>query len=188
LRSPIQSRAAALAAFTLLAGAAQAQGLDARWGLRWGQTPEEVRTQVKGWSELPPKGDMTLFIVASSHLRHPAFPKQVVGFRAGRLVEVRTVSKLFTEDPEGREGKLAHFGVGLPLQARYGKPSKVYEEMLPPDRQPTDGFYACLQADGCGLWARTWEHAEAYVVLELKPGNLPRSGWLVLRAMEPATH
>lgn len=76
---PVQSlRATVLAAFTLLAGAAQAQGFDARWGLRWGQSPEEVRTQVTGWSELPPKGDMALFIVASSHFRHPAFPMQVV--------------------------------------------------------------------------------------------------------------
>jgi len=180
-------RAAALVAFILLTGAAQAQGFDARWGLHWGQSPEEVRTQVKGWRALPPNEDMSLFIVTSTHFRHPAYPMQVVGFRAGRLVEVRTVSKLFTEDPEGREGKLAHFGQGLSLQARYGKPSKVYEEMLPPDRQPAEGFYACLRADGCGLWARTWEHADAYVVLELKPGNVPRSGWLVLRAMEPTS-
>lgn len=183
----IQSlRGAALTAFFLLATAVQAQGFDARWGLRWGQSPEEVRAQVNGWRELPPNGDMVLFAVASRHFRHPAFPMQVVVFRAKRLVEVRTVSKLFTDDPDGREGKLAHFGLGIPLQARYGKPTKVYEEMLSPDRQPADGFYACLKQEDCGLWARTWEHGEAYVVLELKAGNVPRSGWLVLRAMEPA--
>lgn len=180
-------RAALLAGFMLLVGGAgQAQGLDARWGLRWGQSPEEVRTQVSTWRELSASGDMARFIVTSSRVRHPAFPMQVLGFRQGRLVEVRSISKLFTDDPEGREGKLAHFGLGLPLRARYGQPSKIYEETLPPDRQPAEGFYACLQTDGCGLWARTWEHAEAYVVLELKPGQVPRSGWLVLHAMEPA--
>lgn len=185
MRPSLPLRTAALAALTLLSGAAQAQGFDARWGLRWGQSPEEVQSQVRGWRELPPSGDMALFIVASSRFRHPAFPMQVVGFREGRLVEVRSISKLFTEDPEGREGKLAHLGLGLPLQARYGKPSKVYEQMLPPDLQPADGFYACLRAHDCGMWVRTWEHAEAYVVLEIKPGNVPRSGWVVLRAMEP---
>lgn len=179
-------RRPALALGLLLAMAgAQAQGFDARWGLRWGQTPAEVQALVQGWQALPPDGELEQFAGRSRLFRHPGFVAQVMGFRQGRLVEVRSFSQLFAEDAQGREGKLAHFGVGLALQARYGEASQVHEVMLPAERHPAEGFYACLKDAGCGLWARSWKHAEAFVVLELKAGKAPGSGWLSLRALEP---
>lgn len=168
-----------------LPGLAQAQGFDARWGLQWGQTAAEVRERVQGWQAMAPDGELQRMAVRSRLMQHPAFPFQVLGFRQGRLVEVRAFSTLMADDAEGRKGRAAHLALAQLLNARYGPPDAVHEHMLPRQSQPPEGFYGCLRLEGCAIWARSWRHAEAFVVLDVQSGKAPGSGWLLLRAMAP---
>lgn len=176
-------------ALLLLLGVAapRAAGLDARWGLQWGQSVAEVQAQALGWRLDGRDGDMERYISEALPLRHPAFPRQMLIFRGGRLVEVRAFSRTFQNDPEGRDGRIAHFGVGYLLRGHYGEPDPVLEIVRKTDQQPAEGFYACLKQEGCGMWMRYWDHAESLVVLELRPGTRPQTGWLLLRAVAPGT-
>lgn len=178
-------RPAAALLLMLLLGSARAEGFDALWGLRWGQTPAEVQGLVQGWHALARDGDLDFYGVRSRLVRHPAFIVQIVGFRAGRLAEVRSFSQPFTADDEGRVGRAAHLMISRSLSERYGEAGGVHEQMLPLDRQPAGGFYACLREADCAVWARTWTHASAFVVLELRPAKAAGSGWLSLRALAP---
>ena len=170
----------------LCTAVAQGAGLDARWGLQWGQTVAEVRAKAVGWRLHEHGAGWERYLVQALPSSNPAFPTLLLLFRSGRLAEVSAFSVPYRNDGDGSLGRIAYSGAAMALAQHYGPAKPIFEVARPRERQPAAGFYACLKQEDCGMWMRYWDHPESFVHLELSSRLEPQTGWLVIRAVDPA--
>lgn len=134
-----------------------ADGVEAPFGLKWGQTQAELKSKKVRLTKCKPQGALTL-CMTDNPIKKVSFGEiyHLVFDRKEGLVKVVLSSKSFDSDIYGIDGKKTYNKVKTSLNKKYGNGSN-YEwsgRKLYKDR---DEFYLCLKYEGCGAWASSWK-------------------------------
>ena len=155
--------------FLPLRAAAENTVIDAPFGLEWGIKKVDLESagiilsgcKDLGWAEQCTTESVPKNMsIAESYVF--AFTK-----RYG-LQKAVMVSKDFTSDLRGSEGKGVYSTLKKALEKKYGS-NAAYEWSGRSLYNESDEFYQCLAYDGCGSWSTFWvENMFGAITLELK--------------------
>ena len=142
------------------------------FGLRWGMTVEDVKAQANVVPTNERKEGNFISYRLSSVPSPVSIAEQylVIFHRSTGLQKATLVSKDFTGDPTGRDGKETYASIKSALIAKYGQPKTEFESTGNRLYKEVDEFYQCLRYSGCGAWASFWEPDETrgHIALQLR--------------------
>lgn len=104
-----------------------------------------------------------------------------------KLVKVQAVSKSFTSDLYGSEGKELYNKMKSLLTKKYGIPSDATERIGLKLYDEVDEFYQCLKYVGCGVYLTLFEYGDGIIGLQLV-GSSRGEGYLKILYESPAFH
>jgi hypothetical protein len=138
---------------------------EAPFGLRWGESAEELKShEISGEIR---QGAGHLRLIETNRL--PNGPKDTNFANLGidqkfGLQRIQWVSKDISDDITGEKGLAQYRTLKRSLSERYGAPKSSEEEMI---GNRADSFYQCLAEDGCGAFVTVWRTPETDVRLRL---------------------
>jgi len=156
---------------------------DALFGLRWGETMEDIKRLGVSGELQEDDGHLRLFQTDS--LPHgpndTKFANLGIDRRFG-LQRIQWVSKDIADGPSGENGIALYKTMKRQLSERYGDPKSSDEEIV--GSQSSASFYRCLAEDGCGAFVTVWRTPETDARLRLM-GSANGKGWLEVVLLGP---
>lgn len=143
-------------------------GGDALFGLQWGSTPAELKSQGVQLVEKVKKQNLSTYEATVLPKGINGSERYVLVFddQFG-LVKVVMIGVNIEDDMLGSEGKEKFAQLETILQTKYGKGDDT-QTTGATLYQDADEFYQCLAYDGCGIWWDIYHAPNKIVSLQLK--------------------
>lgn len=139
----------------------------APFGLTWGMS--EASLIKMGFTEKDiSKGQLKTLVAFSVPKAWSEAEAYLAVTYQGNLVKVVAVSKDFTNDITGLEGKKGFSHIKEVLTGKYGKPTGGAERIGGSLYKEYDEFYQCLNYTGCGIFYAVYKFDGGDIFLELK--------------------
>lgn len=165
-------------------GIRAAEGFPDPFGLTWGMS--EASLMRLGFARTS-SDNGTLHVLTSKTVPKPwsqAETYAAVTYN-DRLVKVVAVSKSFSDDIMGSEGKAAYEKINEVLTNKYGRPTSHMEEVGLKLYTEYDEFYQCLKYAGCGAYFTSYDVSGGTIGINLE-GESRGAGYLKVTYESPA--
>ncbi len=141
---------------------------DAPFGLRWGETIDEVKTHGLPGDVQQDDGHLQIFQTnkLSDAPGNSDFARLGIDRKFG-LQRILWVSQAITDDPTGAKGLELYRTLKRDLTDRYDKPKSSDEEFVGSRTHGPNSFYQCLAEDGCAVFVTVWRAIRTDVRLRL---------------------
>lgn len=160
------------------------EGFPNPFGLTWGMS--EASLLKLGFAR-PSSDSGSLHIFTSKEVPKPWSEAEMYAAVTynDQLVKVIAVSKSFSGDIAGSEGKAAYEKINRVLANKYGKPARHMEKMGLKLYTEYDEFYQCLKYAGCGLYFTSYDISNGTIGVDLE-GESRGKGYLKITYESPA--
>lgn len=152
------------------------------FGLQWGMS--ESGLNKLGFSQVSESNGLKIFSSVSVPKAWSKAENYVAITYKGKLVKAAAVSKDFTDDIYGSEGKRNYSQVKDLLTRKYGSPTTNYERIGSKLYDKPDEFYQCLEYSGCGAYISMYEFGGGIIMVQLK-GKRRGEGYLNIAYESP---
>jgi hypothetical protein len=159
----------------LLAMPAYSEEFPAPFGLTWKMSEKELRSH--GFSDASNTGGLKIMQSFSAPKAWSKAEKYYAVTYEGELVKAIAVSKSFTDDVYGSEGKELYNQMKAILTEKYGTPTNSFEVVGNSLYDEPDEFYQCLDYSGCGNYLSIHEFNGGTIGIRLE-GERRGQGYL----------
>jgi hypothetical protein len=166
------------------AGAGASEGFPEPFGLTWGMS-DAALIKLGFTRPSTDTGPLHLFISKVAPKPWSEAETYAVVTYNDQLVKVVAISKSFTDDIAGDEGKAAYEKINRVLTNKYGKPASHMEVVGAKLYTEYDEFYQCLNYTGCGAYFTSYHVAGGTVGVNLI-GQSRGTGFLKVTYESPA--
>ncbi|WP_206483644.1 hypothetical protein [Thalassotalea sp. G2M2-11] len=152
------------------------------FGLTWEMS--EAGLKKIGFAQISDSEGLKVFSSLSVPKAWSKAENYIVVTYKGKLVKAVAVSKKFTDDIYGSEGKSVYKQVKNLLAKKYGSPSEQYETVGRKLYDDSDEFYQCLEYSGCGVYLSFFNFAGGMISVQLN-GKQRGVGYLTIGYESP---
>jgi hypothetical protein len=165
-------------------GVGAAEGFPDPFGLTWGMSEASL---VKLGFARPSSDSGQMHVFTSTIVPKPWSEAETYAAITynDQLVKVVAVSKSFSGDIAGSEGKAAYEKINRVLQGKYGQPATHMEQTGLKLYKEYDEFYQCLKYAGCGVYFASYDIASGTIGVNLE-GESRGAGYLKVTYESPA--
>ena len=154
---------------------AYSEEFPAPFGLTWKMGEQELRSH--GFSEVSNTGGLKIMQSFSVPKAWSKAEKYYAVTHDGELIKAIAISKSFTDDVYGSEGKELYSKMKSILSKKYGAPTSSFEVVGNSLYDELDEFYQCLDYSGCGSYLSIYETLGGTIGIQLE-GERRGQGYL----------